>query len=180
MSKIGRKPIELPKGVTVTVNENKIKVQGPKGSLEHDLMPGIKINVKENQVLVERENDKNQTKAFHGLMRAKVNNMIIGVSKGFTKELELFGVGYRADLQGNVLNFTLGYSHPIKFELPQGVSCSVEKQTKIILNSIDKEILGQTAANIMALRLPDAYKGKGVRIAGAVIKLKPGKAAAKK
>lgn len=180
MSKIGRKPIELPKGVTVTITENKVKVQGPKGTLEHDIMPGIRVNVKENQVVVERENDKNQTKAFHGLMRAKLNNMVIGVSQGFTKELELFGVGYRADLQGNVLNFTLGYSHPIKFELPKGVNCSVEKQTKIILNSIDKEILGQTAANIISLRLPDAYKGKGVRLAGTVLKLKPGKAAAKK
>jgi len=180
MSKIGRKPIELPKGVTVTLTENKVIVQGPKGSLDHDLLPGIKININGNQVVVERENDKNQTKAFHGLMRAKINNMVVGVSKGFTKELELFGVGYRADLQGNILNFTLGYSHPVKFELPKGVSCSVEKQTKIILSSIDKDILGQTAANILALRLPDAYKGKGVRIAGTVLKLKPGKAAAKK
>lgn len=180
MSKIGRKPILLPKGVTVTVMDNKVKVQGPKGALEHEIMPNIKVNVKEGVVEVLRENDRKQTKAFHGLMRAKINNMVIGVTQGFTKELELVGVGYRADLQGNVLNFTLGYSHPVKFELPKGVSCSVDKQTKIVLTSIDKEILGQTAANIMALRMPDAYKGKGIRVAGTVIKLKPGKAAAKK
>jgi large subunit ribosomal protein L6 len=180
MSKIGRKPILLPKGVTVVIKDDKVKVQGPKGLLEHDLLPNINVEVKDGVVEVKRENDKKQTMAFHGLMRAKINNMIIGVTQGFTKELELVGVGYRADLQGNVLNFTLGYSHPVKFELPKNVSCSVEKQTKIVLTSIDKELLGQTAANIMKLRLPDAYKGKGIRIAGTVLKLKPGKAAAKK
>lgn len=180
MSKIGRKPIPLPQGVTLNVTDGKVIVKGPKGTLEHTLMPNIIVNIEDNFVEVLRENDKKQTLAFHGLMRAKINNMITGVTNGFTKELELVGVGYRADLQGNVLNFMLGFSHPVKFEIPKGVNCVVEKQTKIILTSIDKDILGQTAANIISLRLPDAYKGKGIRPAGAVLKLKPGKAAAKK
>ncbi|GAB4439265.1 MAG: 50S ribosomal protein L6 [bacterium] len=180
MSRIGRKPIILPKGVNVKVEDNTIKVEGPKGKLIHPLSPGIKIEQDGDTLLVKRENDQKQTVAFHGLIRAKLANMITGVSTGFTKELELVGVGYRAELQGKTLNFTLGYSHPVKYELPAEVSATVDKQTKVILSSANKEILGQTAANIIALRKPDAYKGKGVRYSGQFIKLKPGKTAAKK
>lgn len=180
MSKIGRKPILIPKGVNVKVENNVLSVEGVKGKLKHPLMPNIDIEITGETILVKRANDEKQTKAYHGLIRAKLANMITGVSNGFTKELELVGVGYRADLQGKTLSFTLGYSHPVKFELPEGVSATVDKQTKIILNSPDKDVLGQTAANLVALRRPDAYKGKGVRYSGQLIKLKPGKTAAKK
>lgn len=180
MSRIGRKPIKVPAGVTVKIEENTIRVEGPKGKLSHPIMPNIKIEQEGDTIFVKRENDEKQTRAFHGLMRAKLANMITGVSVGYTKELELVGVGYRAEVQGNTINFTLGYSHPVKYVLPNGVTATVDKQTKIILSSADKEVLGQTAANIIALRYPDAYKGKGIRYAGQVIKLKPGKTAAKK
>lgn len=180
MSRIGRKPIIVPKGVTIKVEENVINVEGPKGKLAHPMMPNIKIEQEADTLLVKRENDQKQAIAFHGLIRAKLANMITGVSTGFTKELELVGVGYRAELQGKTLSFTLGYSHPVKYELPAEVSATVEKQTKVILSSADKELLGQTAANLVALRSPDAYKGKGVRYSGQLIKLKPGKTAAKK
>ncbi len=180
MSRIGRKPITVPKGVTVKVNDNTIIVEGPKGKLSHPLMPNIYLEQNGEQIMVKRENDEKQTVAFHGLIRAKLANMITGVSTGFTKELELVGVGYRAELQGKILNFSLGYSHPVKFELPAEVAATVDKQTKIVLTSTDKELLGQTAANLIALRPPDAYKGKGVRYSGQLIKLKPGKTAAKK
>lgn len=180
MSKIGRKPILIPKGVNVKVENDILTVEGPKGKLKHPLMPNIDLEISGETILVKRANDEKQTKAYHGLVRAKLANMITGVSNGFTRELELVGVGYRADLQGKTLNFTLGYSHPVKFELPEGVSATVDKQTKIILSSPDKEVLGQTAANLVALRKPDAYKGKGVRYSGQLIKLKPGKTAAKK
>lgn len=180
MSRIGRKPIALPKNVKVSVKDNLVLVEGPKGKLEHPIMPKILVEITDNSVILKREDDEKATRAYHGLMRAKLANMIKGVSEGFTMDLELVGVGYRAELQGKDLNFTLGYSHPIKFNLPQGVSAVVDKQTKISLSSIDKELLGQTAANILALRKVDIYKGKGVRRAGQFIKLKPGKTAAKK
>lgn len=180
MSRIGRKPIAMPKGVKVILEGGNVTVEGVKGKLVHPVMPDINIEVNDNTLFVKRTNDKKQTVAFHGLMRAKLANMINGVAGGFTKDLELVGVGYRTDLQGKVLNFTLGYSHPIKFPVPEGVTVSVEKQTKISLSSNDKELLGQTVADIVALRRPDAYKGKGVRRAGQIIKLKPGKTAAKK
>lgn len=180
MSRIGRKPIVIPKGVNVKVEDGVVKVEGPKGKLSHPLMPNIKIEQNGDSIIVRRENDEKETVAFHGLMRAKLANMVIGVSTGFTKELELVGVGYRADIQGKTINLTLGYSHPVKFELPADVTATVDKQTRIILTSPNKEILGQTAANLIALRPPDAYKGKGVRYAGQIIKLKPGKTAAKK
>lgn len=180
MSRIGRKPVVLPNNVKVTIKDDVVIVEGPKGKLEHPIMPGITVEVNDKNVLLKRANDEKTTKAFHGLMRAKLANIIKGVSEGFTMELELVGVGYRAEVQGKDLNFTLGYSHPVKFNLPNGVSATVDKQTKIALSSIDKELLGQTAANILALRTIDAYKGKGVRKAGQFIKLKPGKTAAKK
>lgn len=180
MSRIGRKPIALPKNVKVTVKDNVVVVEGPKGKLEHPIMPRITVEITDNSVVLKRQDDEKTTKAFHGLMRAKLANMVKGVSEGFSLDLELVGVGYRAELQGRDLNFTLGYSHPVKFVLPQGVSAVVDKQTKITLSSIDKELLGQTAANILALRKIDIYKGKGIRKVGQVIKLKPGKTAAKK
>lgn len=180
MSRIGRKPIVLPKNVKISVKENMLSVEGPKGMLEHPLMPKISVEVTDNSVMLKREDDDKETRAYHGLMRAKLANMVKGVSEGFTMDLELVGVGYRAEVQGKDLNFTLGYSHPIKFNLPNGVSAAVDKQTKISLSSIDKELLGQTAANILALRRVDIYKGKGVRKAGQFIKLKPGKTAGKK
>jgi large subunit ribosomal protein L6 len=180
MSRIGRKPISVPKGVNVILEGGSVRVEGPKGKLVHPVMPDINIEQNNDSLLIKRANDKKQTVAYHGLMRAKLANMITGVTGGFVKDLELVGVGYRTDLQGKVLNFTLGYSHPIKFNIPDGVTVSVDKQTKITLSSADKDLLGQTTANIVALRKPDAYKGKGVRRTGVKIKLKPGKTAAKK
>ncbi|TAN43781.1 MAG: 50S ribosomal protein L6 [Nitrospirae bacterium] len=176
MSRIGKKPIEIPQGVNVEVKQDVIAVKGPKGELKSSFPGSINISVADGKIHVLRSSDSKADRAFHGLTRSLVSNMVGGVSQGYKRVLEIIGIGYRAQSKGGKLGFTLGYSHAIEFELPPGVTAVVdEKQTTITLNAIDKQLLGQVAANIRKLRSPDAYKGKGVRFSGERIKLKAGK-----
>jgi large subunit ribosomal protein L6 len=176
MSRIGKKPIVIPQGVNIEVKQDVIKVKGTKGELEYPLPEGIKVAVAGSNVTVERGDDSKSQRALHGLARSLVSNMVGGVSQGYTRVLEITGIGYRSQVKGSKLTFTLGYSHPVEFELPAGIKAAVdEKQTTITLSGIDKQLLGQVAANVKNLRAPDAYKGKGVRFAGERIKLKAGK-----
>lgn len=176
MSRVGKQPIAIPHGVDIKLNENVVQVIGPKGEFSYSLPEKIKASVIDNNIVLERTSDTKVVCALHGLARSLVSNMVNGVSKGYEMVLEITGVGYRAQVNGNRIVFTLGYSHPVDYELPAGVMARVdEKQTKITLSSIDKQLMGQVAANIKELRPPDAYKGKGVRYAGERIKLKAGK-----
>ena len=175
MSRIGKKPILLPKGVKVAVGE-RIEVEGPKGKLTVPLPPGIKV--KQANGTLDLERDGEQYAALHGLTRALTANAVQGVSTGFTRELDIVGIGYRADVKGKVANFTLGYSHSIEVLLPEGIDLKVDKQTHLILSGYDKQMLGQVAANIRALRKPDPYKNKGVRYTGEALRKKVGKTGA--
>ncbi|MDI6801758.1 MAG: 50S ribosomal protein L6 [Thermodesulfovibrionales bacterium] len=176
MSRIGKKPIEIPQGVNVELKNDSIKVKGSKGDLSYVLPEGVKVSVSDSKILVERSSESKLNRALHGLARSLISNMVNGVSQGYKRVLEISGIGYRAQVKGNKLIFTLGYSHPVEYELPSGVAATVdEKQTTITLSGIDKQILGQVAANIRGLRSPDSYKGKGIRYAGERIKLKAGK-----
>lgn len=176
MSRIGKKPIDIPAGVDVKLMENTIKIKGPKGELQWSLPSGTKASVAENKVLVERENDLKKNKALHGLSRNLIANMVTGVTTGYQRVLEIVGVGFRAQVQGSRIVLSLGYSHPVEFNLPDGITAAVDqKQTQITLTGIDKQKIGQIAANLKALRKPDIYKGKGVRYAGQRLKLKVGK-----
>ena len=179
MSRIGKQPIPIPQGVKAVIAGQVIKVEGPKGKLEREVRPEVSVKEEEGQLLVERKDDSKSARAFHGMERSLLNNMIVGVSEGYSKELELVGVGYRAEVKGNVLNLSLGYSHPIDFDLPESVKASLIKEgrdTFVKLESIDKQMLGQTAAEIRSLRPPEPYKGKGVRYRGEQIRTKAGKA----
>jgi len=175
MSRIGKKPIPLPKGVTINVGAT-LEVKGPKGSLQVPVPPGISINNKNGILEITREND--QQSALHGLTRALAANAVTGVSGGFTRELDIVGIGYRADQKGRVVVFTLGYSHAVEFLLPDGVDCKIDKQTHLVLSSHDRQLLGQTAANMRSLRPPDPYKNKGVRYTGEQLRKKVGKTGA--
>jgi large subunit ribosomal protein L6 len=175
MSRIGKLPIEIPSGVTVSLEELSIKVKGPKGTLSRKLMDGVKIEINENKILVSRASEDRGAQAAHGLTRTLINNMVTGVTKGFEKSLEITGVGYRAEVKGDILSLALGYSHPVNYEIPKGVNVEVDKMTKILLKGIDKELVGQTAAKIRSFRLPEPYKGKGVKYAGEKILRKAGK-----
>lgn len=175
MSRVGRKPIPLPAGVKIAVGEQ-LEVEGPKGKLRVPIPQGIFVEQKNGVLEVKRESDRYA--ALHGLTRALAANAVQGVSKGFTRELEIVGLGYRADVKGNIVTFNLGYSHPIEFMLPPGVECKIEKQTAITLSGIDRQLLGQVAANMRALRPPDPYKNKGIRYKGEVLRKKVGKAGA--
>ncbi|MGE5372722.1 MAG: 50S ribosomal protein L6 [Solirubrobacterales bacterium] len=175
MSRIGRKPIDLPKDVEVTVVENAITVKGPKGSLERPIPPGITLVKEESQLLVQRPNDEKQNRAYHGLTRALVANMVDGVTKGFEKKLELVGTGYRASMQGSKLVIAIGYSHPVEMDPPEGISFEVPAATKISVKGIDKELVGNTAAKVRAVREPEPYKGKGIKYENEVIRRKAGK-----
>jgi large subunit ribosomal protein L6 len=179
MSRIGKKPIAIPKGVTVKIEGNTVLVQGPKGKLDTALPSGIKFEQKDGHIVALRENDSQA--AVHGLARALVNNAVEGVTKGWTRDLEIVGIGYRAELKGKAtVVFNLGYSHPIEYPLPTGVAAAVDpKQTKISLTGIDRQQVGQVAAEMRALRPPDPYKNKGVRYAGERLKKKVGKTGAK-
>ncbi len=180
MSRIGRMPIAIPAGVTVEVAENnKVTVKGPKGTLERVLPAEMKIEVEAAQVVVSRPNDLKKMKSLHGLTRTLINNMVIGVSQGYEKKLEINGVGYRAQKQGNVLALALGYSHPVEMVDPEGLEVVVEGQNKIIVKGIDKEKVGQYAAEIRAKRGPEPYKGKGIKYADETIRRKVGKAGKK-
>lgn len=183
MSRVGKKPITIPSGVTVTIGNGELEVKGPKGTLKTPIPNGITFKQEEGTLIAERQNDKQA--AFHGLGRALANNAIVGVTEGFKKDMDLVGVGYKADVQGKKIVFSLGYSHPVEFPLPDGIEAKAERintkstinqyQTTITLSGIDKQLLGQTAAEMNRLRKPDAYKGKGVRYADKVYRLKPGK-----
>jgi large subunit ribosomal protein L6 len=179
MSRIGKKPIVIPKGVTVKVEGNTVAVQGPKGKLETPLPLGIKVEQKDGQLLAVRENDSQA--ALHGLARALVNNAVEGVTRGWTKDLEIVGIGYRAEMKGkHTVVFTLGYSHPIEYPLPSGIEVAVDpKQTKLSVTGIDRQKVGQVSAEMRSLRPPDPYKNKGVRYAGERLKKKVGKTGAK-
>ena len=179
MSRIGKKPIAIPKGVTIKIEGNTVMVQGPKGKLDTALPSGIKMEQKDGNLVAIRENDSQA--AVHGLARALVNNAVDGVTKGWTRDLEIVGIGYRAELKGKgVVVFSLGYSHPIEYPLPTGVDCVVDaKQTKLSLTGIDRQKVGQVAAEMRSLRPPDPYKNKGVRYAGERLKKKVGKTGAK-
>jgi large subunit ribosomal protein L6 len=180
MSRIGKAPIAVPSGVEVKVAGNSITVKGPKGSLTRDLVGGISVRQEENQLLVERPNDERQSRSLHGLSRALVNNMVVGVTQGFAKELEIVGVGYRAELKGpSALRLNLGFSHPVDVAAPEGVTFEVPVQTRVIIKGIDKELVGQVAANIRTIRKPEPYKGKGVRYLDERILRKAGKAGKK-
>ena len=179
MSRIGKKPIAIPKGVTVKIEANMVLVQGPKGKLDTALPKGIKVEQRDGHIVAIRENDSQS--AVHGLARALVNNAVEGVTKGWMRELEIVGIGYRAEMKGkNLVVFNLGYSHPIEYPLPTGVEAVVDpKQTRLTLNGIDRQKVGQVAAEMRALRPPDPYKNKGVRYLGERLKKKVGKTGAK-
>jgi len=175
MSRIGKKPIVMPKGVKVEIKEDEIIVTGPKGTLKRPLLEGLNVQVDGNVGNVQRTSDEKKIMGYHGLMRTLVANMVEGVHNGFERKLEIVGIGYRAEMQGNNVVFYLGYSHPIVFALPQGISAQVDKQTSLTIKGIDKELLGEIAAKMRALRKPDAYKNKGVKYAEEVLKKKAGK-----
>jgi large subunit ribosomal protein L6 len=180
VSRIGRKPIPIPQGVKVRIDGRTLAAEGPKGKLSQDLPAGINASLTDGTLTLVREGDARQVRALHGLARALVSNMVTGVKDGFEKKLEIVGIGYRAQLSGKALQLSLGYSHPVMFPLPEGISAEVDKQTAITLRGADKGLLGQTAANLRALRKPDPYKGKGIRYSGEVIRRKVGKKAGAK
>jgi large subunit ribosomal protein L6 len=179
MSRIGKKPIAIPKGVQVAVKDHHVEVQGPKGKLALTVPEPCSVQVSDGTIVVGRGAEHRTAKALHGLTRALVANMVRGVTEGFERRLEIVGIGYRAQLSGKSLTFSLGYSHPIIFPLPEGIQAEVDKQTAITLRGVDKHLVGQTAAQIRSLRRPDPYKGKGIRYADEVVRKKVGKAGAK-
>jgi large subunit ribosomal protein L6 len=180
MSRIGRKPIPIPEGVKVRVDGATVVADGPRGTLSQPVPRGISASIADNQVLIGRGADHRTVRALHGLTRSLVANMVTGVKDGFERKLEIVGIGYRAQLQGRNIQLTLGYSHPVIFPLPEGVTAEIERQTQVTLRGADKALLGQTAANLRALRKPDPYKGKGIKYAGEVIRRKVGKKAGAK
>lgn len=178
MSRTGKKPIPIPDKVKVQVSEGVVLVEGPLGKLKQVLQPQIKVEVQDKQIVVNRQDDLPQSRAFHGLTRTLIENMVVGVSQGFTKELDIQGVGYRADVKGNNLNLSLGFSHPVTFPIPEGIKIKVDKQTHIVVTGFHKGQVGQISADIRKIRPPEPYKGKGVRYSDEVIKRKAGKTAA--
>jgi large subunit ribosomal protein L6 len=185
MSRIGKKPINLPAGVTVDVSDhNQVTVKGPKGTLDQDIHPDFTVKIEESDLVIERPTDSKRHKSLHGLYRSLLNNMVIGVSEGYKKDLELVGVGYKATNQGQILELSLGYSHNIFLMVPEEVTVKTEtakgKNPLVSLESIDKELIGQVAAKIRSLRKVEPFKGKGIRFVGEIIRRKAGKTAAKK
>lgn len=186
MSRIGKQPINIPSGVTVTVKEGEMEVKGPKGTLTTPIPEGIEFKQEDGVLSAERSDDKHS--AMHGLARALANNAVLGVTEGFTKQMDVVGVGYKLDIQGKKLVFALGYSHPVEYMLPDGIDATAERlgsksdiqqyQTTLTLSGIDKQLVGQVAAELVSLRKPDAYKGKGIRYSDRYYRLKQGKTAA--
>ena len=176
MSRIGKLPVTIPSGVKVAVDSSGVRLEGPKGKLQTTLPPGVDVKVDGNVVCVERRNDERKSRAIHGLTRKLIANMAHGVSQGFSRVLDINGVGYRAEVKGQEIHMTLGYSHPVVFPLPAGISASVERQIIITLTSADRQLLGETAAKIRSLRPPEPYKGKGIKYREELIKRKAGKA----
>jgi large subunit ribosomal protein L6 len=178
MSRIGKKPIQVPSGVTIKVGQGVVEVKGPKGALKQALPPGIQFELNGAELVAKTESDDKALGKFHGLARSLVANAVAGVTNGFKKELDIVGVGYRAELKGQQVIFALGYSHPVVFDIPKGIDLVVDKQTHITVTGVDHQLVGQVAANIRRLRKPDPYKQKGVRYTGEVLKKKVGKTGA--
>jgi large subunit ribosomal protein L6 len=178
MSRVGLKPIPVPKEVKVQVAETSVSFQGPKGSLKTPVPPGISFALKGSELVCSRSNDERRQRALHGLARALAQNAVNGVTRGFSKELDIVGVGYRAQVEGGKLVCALGFSHPVVYPIPKGITISVDKQTRVTVTGIDREQVGQVAAEIRGLRRPDPYKQKGIRYVGEVLKKKAGKAGA--
>ena len=179
MSRIGKMPITVPAGVTVTIEDNHVTVKGPKGELTRQINKKMKLTMDNGVITVERPDDEKESRSLHGLSRTLINNMIIGVTQGFSKTLEINGVGYRAAKQGQNINFTLGFSHPVVKEPPAGITFEVPAPNKIVVSGADKEVVGAVAADIRTLRPPEPYKGKGIRYEGEHVRRKIGKAGAK-
>jgi len=180
MSRIGRKPIGIPTGVKVQIDGDVVRAEGPKGRLAQTVPSGIAARLEHDQVLLTRESDARTVRALHGLARSLVANMVTGVSAGFERKLDIVGIGYRAQMQGKNIQLALGYSHPVIFPLPDGVTAEIDRQTSITLRGADKALLGETAARLRGLRKPDPYKGKGIRYSGEVVRRKVGKKAGAK
>ncbi|HET7342105.1 MAG TPA: 50S ribosomal protein L6 [Methylomirabilota bacterium] len=180
MSRIGKQPIKVPQGVKVSVDGSTVRAEGPKGKLTQPVPAGLTPKMVDGTVVIERGSDERQARALHGLARALVANMVHGVKEGFERKLEIVGIGYRAQMQGKAIQLALGYSHPVVFPLPEGITAEIDKQVAITLRGADKALLGQTAAKLRALRKPDPYKGKGIKYAGEVIRRKVGKKAGAK
>jgi len=178
MSRIGKKPIPIPQGVTATIEPTAVQVKGPKGTLRQPLPRGVTFVQQDGELLATTQGEAREMSKFHGLARSLVANAVKGVSEGFTRELDIVGIGYRAELKGRQVVFTLGYSHAIVFDIPQGIDIAIDKQTHITVTGIDRQLVGQVAANIRAMRKPDPYKQKGVRYTGEVLKKKVGKTGA--
>jgi large subunit ribosomal protein L6 len=178
MSRIGKKPIPIPKGVTVTIAQDAVEVQGPKGKMRQAVPPGILFAQDEGALVAKLSREDPQLGKFHGLARSLVANAVAGVTDGFKKELDIVGVGYRAEIRGKQVHFALGYSHPVVFDIPAGIDVTVEKQTHITVTGVDRQLVGQVAANMRSLRKPDPYQQKGVRYTGEVLKKKAGKTGA--
>jgi len=175
MSRIGKLPIEIPKGVKIGFTDSVLSVQGPNGSLTRLIMSNIALAISESKIEVSRNDETTSARAAHGLTRTLINNMVVGVTKGFQTSLEINGVGYRAEVKGTELVLSLGYSHPVNFLIPQGISVEVDKMTKLVVKGFDKELVGQTAAKIRSFRSPEPYKGKGIKYADETILRKAGK-----
>ena len=178
MSRLGKKPIAIPKGVTVKVDGNTVDVKGPKGQLRQPLPPGIVAAVEDGSLVTRKASDERQFDKFHGLARSLVNNAVVGVTEGFKRELDIVGVGYRAEMKGKQVILALGYSHPVVFDIPTGIDIAIEKQTHLTVTGVDRQLVGQVAANLRRLRKPDPYQQKGVRYTGEVLKKKAGKTGA--
>jgi len=179
MSRIGKKPIPIPAGVKIQVSDGAVEVQGPKGKLRQALLPGIAFKQEEANLVARTVREDSELGKFHGLARSLVANAVLGVTEGFKKELDIVGVGYRAELKGKQVQFALGYSHPVVFNIPTGIDVVIDKQTHITVTGIDRQLVGQVAADMRRLRKPDPYKQKGVRYTGEVLKKKAGKTGAK-
>ena len=175
MSRIGKMLITIPDGVNVAIDNSLVKVDGPKGRLAQRVPPGIGVSVEKDVVAISNKSSQKKSSALHGLTRSLIFNMVTGVSKGFEKSLELVGIGYRAELKGTSLHLSLGYSHPVRFELPKGITAKIEKQTKITIEGIDKQLVGETAAIIRSFKKPEPYKGKGIKYINETVKRKIGK-----
>ena len=179
MSRVGKRPIPVPKGVTVTVGQGSVQVKGPKGTLTQAVPPGVKFTVKDAELIAETERPDPGLSKFHGLARSLMANAVEGVTNGFKRELDIVGVGYRAEVKGKQIIMALGYSHAVVFDIPTGIDILIEKQTHITVTGVDRQLVGQVAANLRRLRKPDPYKQKGVRYTGEVLKKKAGKTGAK-
>jgi large subunit ribosomal protein L6 len=178
MSRIGKKPIAIPKGVTIKADAGGVDVKGPKGQMKQALPPGVTALVEDGNIVTKKDSDDPQLDKFHGLARSLVNNAVLGVTEGWKRELDIVGVGYRAEVKGQQIHLALGYSHPVVYDVPKGIEVAIEKQTHITVTGVDRQLVGQVAANLRRLRKPDPYQQKGVRYTGEVLKKKAGKTGA--